>query len=236
MVGEVYNYYVSGGRDFDFGDQQVDFFDYGFNALINFDFKTDAKQDYETIFFKYDIALDGLLKGISVVNYISSHDTGGPYDLNRENPFDAGTKLLLCPGGVQIYYWDESAPSLTVDAQGDATLRSFMNWEEQNQEGNKLILEHWQKLGTFRNEHLAIGSGKHNMISSAPFTFSRTLGQDEVVIALKTDIGKKIIKVNNIWSDGTKVKDHYSSVESVVADGFVSVDSPHDIVLSEVMQ
>ena len=39
MVGEVYNYYASSGREFNYGDTIVDFFDEGFSSLINFDFK-----------------------------------------------------------------------------------------------------------------------------------------------------------------------------------------------------
>lgn len=43
MVGEVYNYGISGGRYFDFGDKKVDYFDHGFHSLINFELKHDAK-------------------------------------------------------------------------------------------------------------------------------------------------------------------------------------------------
>ena len=47
MVGEVYNYYINNGRIYDFGDKQVDYYNFGFHALINFDFKSDAHMPYE---------------------------------------------------------------------------------------------------------------------------------------------------------------------------------------------
>ena len=62
MMGEVYNYGISGGREFDFGDKKVDYYDYSFNSLINFELKHDAKSDYETIFKKYNKLLNTKLK------------------------------------------------------------------------------------------------------------------------------------------------------------------------------
>jgi len=239
MVGEVYNYYISGGRDYDFGDRKVDYFDNGFHALINFDFKTDAQTGYEEIFTKYDRLLNAELAGKSVVNYISSHDDGGPYDLDRKNPMNAATKLMLCPGAVQIYYGDESARSLTVEAQGDATLRSFMNWEEVsggtviNGNNRKDILTHWQKLGTFRRDHPSVGAGRHKMIKAKPYTFSRSSVeyQDQVIVSIGNRDEKKEIEVRQFFSDGDKLYDYYSEQYVTVESGRVSVESDFDIVL-----
>lgn len=243
MVGEVYNYYISGGREFDYGDKKVDFYKYGFNDLINFDFKTDAHSDYETIFSKYDSLLHGPLAGKSVLNYISSHDDGGPHDLNRERPIESGTKLLLCPGGVQIFYGDETARSLTVEAQGDAKLRSFMNWEEIENDiqingfSRQEILSHWQKLGTFRSANPAVGAGKHTMISDNPYVFTRSFindkTQNEVVIGLDLPIGIKELDVSGSFSEGDTVRDMYGEVGATVVGGKVKIDSPYDIVLLE---
>ena len=79
MVGEVYNYGISSGRLFDFGDKKVDYYDHGFKSLINFELKTDAQKGYDAIFRKYNSLLNSKLKGKSVVNYMTSHDDGSPF-------------------------------------------------------------------------------------------------------------------------------------------------------------
>lgn len=242
MVGEVYSYNISGERFFDYGDQKVDFFKDGFTSLVNFEFKQDAKSDYESIFSKYSSHLNNGLKGKSVLNYISSHDDGEPFDLQRKNAIDAGTKLLLCPGAAQIYYGDETARPLNIDeAAGDARLRSFMNWQEidQNAERNgfniQAVLTHWQKLGTFRNEQPSVGAGVHEMLTKEPYVFKRTFSKnkyhDKVIVGLGLPSGEKTIPVKDVFENGEKLKDYYSDKTIIVSDGMVKIDSPFDIVL-----
>jgi alpha-amylase len=67
------------------------------------------------------------LKGNTVLNYLSSHDDGGPFDAKRTKT--SRYKTLLSPGIAQVFYGDESARSLVVEGTQDATLRSFMNWD-----------------------------------------------------------------------------------------------------------
>lgn len=238
MVGEVYNYYISGGRDYDYGDQKVDFFSNGFDALINFDFKSDANKDYESIFTKYDTLLSNQMKGATVLNYISSHDDGGPFDLNREKTYESATKLMLTQGGVQIYYGDELARSLTVEAQGDATLRSFMNWEDMQDQDKKDLLAHWQKLGKFRNDHPAISAGRHKALSNSPYTFSRIYSEydisDKVVVALDLK-DKELIKipVGGVFRNGDKLLDRYSGKATIVTEGTAAVTPTGGIALLE---
>ena len=238
-IAEVYNYNISSGQYFDFGDKKVNYYENGFNNMINFEFKWDAKKDYEYLFSKYSKILNGELKNYSVLNYLSSHDDGGPFDAARTNNKETATKLLLSPGLAQVYYGDESARSLIVaGTQGDATLRSLMNWEDikSNPETQKALL-HWQKLGQFRKNHPAIGAGIHQKISSQPYVFSRTYTTntytDQVFIGLDLPIGKKELSVGTIFRDGTKLKDAYSGKETTVVNGKVSIDSEFDIVLLE---
>jgi len=238
MVGEVYNYNISSGRMFDYGDRQVDFFGQDFKAMINFEFKYDANNDYETIFSKYDSILHSSLTGKSVVNYLSSHDDGGPFDKNRERPYEAGTKLMLCPGATQIYYGDESSRSLVIEGtNGDATLRSFMNWDEiladTTRGGHKIVdvLDHWQKLGRFRNNHPSVGAGRHQMISSEPYVFKRTLENDQVIVGLEMPEGEKTMDVDNVFTNGTELVDYYSGAEATVQNERVTINTPYSIVL-----
>ncbi|NHM06746.1 alpha-amylase [Flavobacterium sp. CYK-4] len=239
-IAEVYNYGISAGQDFDFGDKKVNYFKHGFNNMINFEFKWNAAQmSYEGLFSKYSDKLNGELKGYSVLNYISSHDDSKPFDGARTKNFEAGTKLLLTPGVSQIYYGDETGRSLEIEGtEGDATLRSFMNWNEvkSNPETQK-ILAHWQKIGLFRKNHPAVGAGIHEQLSAQPYVFSRTFTKgkysDQVVIGLELKPGKKDILVGKIFKNGTKVKDAYSGKTAVVTDGKVIFDTDFDLVLIE---
>jgi alpha-amylase len=239
LVGEVYNYDISAGRAFDFGDKKVDYFDKAFDALINFELKRNAaEQDYEAMFSRYSTILNED-KGIGVLNYFTSHDDGGPFDKDRTKPFESATKLLLSPGASQVYYGDESARSLIIEGtNGDATLRSFMNWDDiKNNEETKNILEHWQKLGKFRINHPSVGAGVHKMLSKSPYVFSRSFQEgnynDEVVIGLDLAEDEKEISVGEVFSNGTKLKDAYSGVKVKVSDGKVTINTPYNIVLLE---
>ena len=240
-VGEVYGYNISGKKFYDFGDKKVDYFINGFSSLINFDFRNEAKMNYEDLFSKYNSILQNDLKDYSVMNYISSHDDGYPFDKQREKIFEAGTKLLLTPGISQVYYGDETSRPLDIPGtQGDATLRSFMNWEEF--EFNKTtykIHEHYKKLGQFRANHPAIGAGIHKQISSTPYVFSRTFVKnnykDEVVVGLDLPSGKKEINVGTTFANGTKVKDAYSGKTAIVENEKISIDTNYNIVLLEKM-
>jgi alpha-amylase len=239
MVGEVYGYNIGAKRLYDFGDRKVDYFANGFTSLINFDFRNEAKMAYEPLFSKYSTILNTDLKGKTVMNYVSSHDDGSPFDATRTKSIESGTKLLLAPGISQVYYGDETARELVVEGtQGDATLRSNMNWEaiKTNPETQKVLL-HWQKLGQFRKNHPAIGAGVHQQISSTPYVFNRTFTQknytDKVVIGLDLPKGKKEISVGSIFNNGTQLQDAYSNKVVMVENGKVSIDSEFDIVLLE---
>ena len=240
LVGEVYNYGISAKKAFDFGDKKVDYFDNSFNSLINFELKLDAaKLPVNDMFIKYSEILNTDLKGYGVLNYISSHDDSGPFDAKRKKPFESATKLLLCPGTSQVYYGDESARNLAIkDAQGDAKLRSFMNWDavENNLETQK-ILKHWQKLGQFRVNHPAVGAGVHKMISKSPYVFSRSYSKgnynDLVVIGLDLEIGVKELDVSELFKNGDQLYDAYSQTMVEVIKGKVTIDSSYNLVLLE---
>ena len=238
-IAEVYNYNISAGKNFDFGDKKVNYFENGFNNMINFEFKYDAQKDYEFIFSKYSTILNGELKGYSVLNYLSSHDDGGPFDAKRTKSIETATKLLLSPGVAQVYYGDESARSLVIEGtQGDATLRSFMNWDAiKTNPQTKKTLAHWRKLGTFRKNHPAIGAGIHKEISAQPYTFSRTYSKgaykDQVFVGLDLPIGRKVIEVSTVFPDGTRLRDAYSGKIVEVKKGRIKIKSDFDIVLLE---
>lgn len=240
LVGEVYNYGISATKAFDFGNKKVNYFDNAFNGLINFEMKWNAAQlSKEVMFKKYSNALHSELKGYGVLNYLSSHDDGQPFDPNREKPFETATKLLLCPGASQVYYGDESLRSLVINGtQGDATLRSFMNWGAIKESTKvKEVLSHWQKLGQFRANHPSVGAGIHQMISEEPYVFSRSYTKgdykDAVIVGLDLKVGNKIIDVSRVFEDGDYLFDTYSKSSLKVKNGVVNIDSDFEIVLLE---
>lgn len=240
MVGEVYDYdIISSGKSFDFGDVKVNYYDHGFDSMINFEFKKNAQGSYESIFSTYSDILNNDASGFQVLNYLTSHDDGSPFDKERTKPYETATKLLLSAGSAQIYYGDESARGLIIEGtQGDATLRSFMNWEDiKSNPETQAILGHWQKLGVFRSHHPSIGAGKHEMISESPYVFKRTYSQDNfkdaVVIGLELEKGPKTLSVKKLFKDGATLKDAYSGAMTRVKNGTVHLDTPFTIVLLE---
>ena len=176
---------------------------------------------------------------------MSSHDDGSPFDKERKNPYETALRLLLAPGAAQIYYGDELARPLIIEGtQGDATLRSFMNWEDldDNQQTAK-ILNYWQGLGQFRARHMAIGAGVHQQISEAPYTFSRVFQdgdyQDRVVVAVLSDADIKMaqeglrITVGDVFAQGTQVRDAFTGLTYTVSQEGVDLTEFKDVVLLE---
>ena len=243
MTAEVYNYALAEGRVTNVGGAAIDYYANGFDSMINFGMKADANATYEKLFSSYSDALNGPLAGKSVLNYVSSHDDGTPFDAARLKPFETANKLLLAPGAAQIYYGDETARLLDVaGAQGDAKLRSFMNWDElaANTRRGKLgvadIRQHWARLGLFRHAHVAVGAGVHQMIAAAPYTFKRTYDKDgvrdRVVVALGLPPDRDTaVPVRGVFNDGQTVRDYYSGLSAVVADGKVQFAARNRVAL-----
>lgn len=245
MTAEVYNYDIAHGQTHDLGGgTTANYYQQGFDSLINFGLVRDANQDYEALFSSYSNMLHGgALQGYSVLNYIDSHDYEPPFDAARKRPFESATKLLLAPGAAQIYYGDETARKLDVlEATGDAKLRSFMNWDELAQntqrDGYKVgdVYTHWSKLGQFRRAHVAVGAGVHQQLQAQPYVFKRTYDKDglrdQVVVALDLPTDKaSAIKVHGVFANGQKVRDYYSGKTAVVRAGSVNFGTRNPIVL-----
>jgi alpha-amylase len=161
----------------------------------------------------------------------------------RARPFETANKLLLAPGAAQIYYGDETARLLKVDgAEGDATLRSFMNWDELASNAERPgfrvgeVRDYWARLGRFRHAHVAVGAGVHQMIQASPYTFKRTYEKDgvtdRVVVALDLPRERAVpISVAGVFTDGQTVRDWYSGQRAVVAGGKVSFDAAVPVAL-----
>jgi alpha-amylase len=244
MTSEVYGYSVMQGREYAYDDgTKVDYFANGFDSMINFTLARDAKGSYEQLFSDYSKRLHGPLQGGTMLNYLDSHDDGNPFDALRRHPFEEANKLLLAPGEAQIYYGDETARVLKIEgAEGDANLRSFMNWDQLQSNarvglyGVAEVRDHWARLGRFRHAHPAVGAGVHQMLASSPYTFKRTYDKggvsDRVVVALDLPRDRSVpISVAGVFTDGQTVRDGYTGRTAVVSGGKVQFDTRAPVAL-----
>lgn len=241
MIGEVMNWGLLGFKnavestaEYDFGDKRINYFDYDFDGLINMGFVAHLEKSAADLFSDYSAALNrSPMTPYGVLNYIASHDDPDSFDRARQQPYQTAFKLLMAPGGAQIYYGDELArPLLVSDTVGDASLRAPMNWADLALPGTQQLLAHWQKLGQFRQQYRAIGAGKHQVISQNPFTFARVLhGYPSVVVAESLPIGQKRINLGGYFAEGTWLKDHYSGQVAQVQGGAVQLDTAFSYAL-----
>ena len=227
MTGEAFGW--------DHGDVGY-FTEGGFDSMINFAFnssegsqgRTPSTSDWE-----YYANYCNRPNGRQVLNYVSSHDTGlhRPGDQKK-----VATMLLLCPGGAQIYYGDEtSRPYMSSNCGGDQSMitRSDFNWDAVDNADNK----HWQTIGQFRRRNAAVGAGTQTDLGSD--TYGRKFSEGEysnaVVIKLNTSAGQTYtVSVGDHFADGTKVMDGYNTANTAtVTGGKVTIAASGPVLLLE---
>lgn len=226
------NFWMTGedfGHELNLGSA---YYNNGFDSMINFSFngtsggtgRTPTTSDWST----YANAVSGSSK--SPLSYVSSHDTGlhRPSDMKK-----LGTMLILLPGGVQVYYGDETARP-GIDGMGDADMatRGFMNWNEANGD----TATHWKKVGTFRKNHVAVGGGAQTDLGSNTYgrTYNKNGISDKVVIKIDAS-GSTQVNVSGIFSDGTKVRNAYNGETGTVSGGSVTFTAENGVILIEEM-
>jgi len=200
---------------------------FGFDAMINFDFQNQGKAfaKPEGLFSEYAKLQAG--KPAHMLNYLSSHDTKL---FDRDKLTEAGAALLLAPGGVQIFYGDESGRPLGFMPNTDPqqATRSDMNWNALDEK----LLAHWRKLGSFRARHQALAKGEHRMLSAAPYVFSRIdpACDDRVVVAMELN-GDVTLNVGGVFPDGQALRDAYTGRGAVVSKGAVTLQAERYVLL-----
>jgi alpha-amylase len=203
---------------------------FGFDAMLNFDFQQQEEgfAKPEKLFKSYAQAQAG--KPVHMLNYISSHDTEL---FDRARLLEGGAALLLAPGGVQIFYGDETARPLGLEPRTDKqqATRSDMNWTSPDAK----VLAHWRKLGTFRARHRALASGEHRQLAETPYTFSRVepTSGDRVVVALGAK-GPVSLTVAGVFADGLTLRDAYTGRTAQVLGGKVNLEAEPVVLLEQV--
>lgn len=202
--------------------------DSGFDALLDFDFQQRAAQYTrpEPLFAAYAATYAGR-PGFSNLAYISSHDTTL---FDRGRLFDAATALMLVPGGVQIYYGDETARPPGEAPRGDEqqATRSDMNWTTVDAP----LLAHWRLLGSFRQRHVALARGRHAQLQATPYAFSRIddASGDRVVVALGV-AAPSLLDVSSVFREGEQLRDAYGGQALVVQGGRVPLPAQRVVLL-----
>lgn len=181
MVGEAWGH----------GVHSSDYYQNGFDAMINFSFQDQAKAAlncFAQISPTYQ-QMSEKLNDFNVLSYISSHDTRLFFHSDSENDLTkqktAGSLLMLSPGAVQIYYGDESGRKFGATGSDPIQgTRSDMNWQTLSTNAeNQQLLKHWQTLAKFRQKHTAIGNGEQKILEMKKyFAFSRQNERDKVMI------------------------------------------------------
>ncbi len=205
----------------------------GYDSMINFAFNgteggtgrtpTTGDWDYYANFCNGS-------NGKQVLNYVSSHDTGLHRPGDQKN---VGTMLLLCPGGAQIYYGDETSRP-AVDGFGDPGMvtRGDFNWDAVDNDVNK----HWQKIGQFRRRNPAVGAGQQTKSGDVFIRkFSENGFSNAVAIKLNTQNGQSYtLNVGGAFADGTRVMDGYNTATTAtVSGGQVTMTASGPVLLVE---
>ena len=207
---------------YNFGDRSVDFFAFGYDALINFGFKREAGRLAR-------LALHAVLggparparcAGVSFVNYVTNHDDGQPYDLESR-----AIRSAPAPGCC----W-RPAPRRSTTAtrrpgrsrlpgtEGDANLRSIMNWGDQRGDPAAAVLRHWQRLGQFRHDHPAVGAGVHRRLQEITVHLQPDAAGGSVSRSCDRRprpgrAARRSIPVFGLFPDGTELLDSYSGTQ-----------------------
>ncbi|WP_042845894.1 alpha-amylase, partial [Salmonella enterica] len=169
------------GEAWGHGVMKSDYYRYGFDAMINFDYQEQAAKAVDCLAEMGPVwqQMADKMQDFNVLSYLSSHDTR----LFREGGDKAAELLLLSPGAVQIFYGDESArpfgPTGSDPLQGT---RSDMNWQDVSGKSAAAVA-HWQRISQFRARHPAIGAGQQTTLTlKHGYGFVRQYGDDTVMV------------------------------------------------------
>lgn len=213
-----------------------------FDSVINFSFSADNKgnganglpaaSNINSTYNNYASSINTNDK-FNVLTYISSHDTG----LCRvSDMYYQGSALMMLPGGVQVFYGDETNRPKVSCTIHDHTVRGFMNWDTKDAN----LLAHWQKVGTFRNNHISVGAGTHTSLTSASgAAFARKYNKNGIEDGIVACIGASantniVLTVSSVFENGTEVRNAYDGTTATVTNGAVTFNSgAHGTILVE---
>lgn len=224
MTGECWDHNIGYGYDGYYTQG-------GFDSMINFETQGGgllSSDRIKSVYNGYATSINSNDK-FNQLSYLSSHDS----TLTRGNLNSVGSAFLLLPGGIQIFYGDETnrplVSGMAFDGNGGAghSLRSDMNWDS----ADSSVLAHWQKVGTFRNNHVSIGAGDNkDLTSSSGYAFGRTYSKngvtDKAAGCIYASANTNVtIDVSALWADGQYLVNAYDQSSANVTNGKVTFNS-----------
>lgn len=242
------------GEHWNFGTDPSDGSGYGstggFNSMINFSLgcSTPDASTWSSYAGKFNNGTSA--PALNALSYVSSHDT----QLCRPGDMKAlGTGLVLLPGGVQVYYGDETArPNDNGGSGNDAEhgTRSDMNFPSDISKqaewaanvdsistsfSSNETLAHWQKVGQFRFRNPAVGAGKQTETGDGSLCRKYDNSSENISNAVVIHVGSaSSVNVGDCFEDGTEVMDGYSGATGTVSGGSVSLSGTGSLILLEV--
>ena len=226
MTGEAWEHGFGKGKD--------EYFTVGhFDSMINFDTCGGGLISQDKVAGTYKGYAAGINSDseFNQLSFISSHDE--LLTKTQQDMYKMGSALLLLPGGVQIYYGDESGrdmvPGVSFDGYGGSghSLRSDMNWDSMDEE----LLAHWQKVGKFRKAHIAVGAGTQTELeATSGYAFGRTYSKGNITdriagVIYASESTNVTVDVSALWNNGETVVNYYDGSAAVVTGGKVTFNS-----------
>lgn len=237
----------------------------GFDSMINFAFNSAASKACKAsqgccslptvdTFSSYAQMYNGGTSSLNALSYLSTHDTSLCRPSGKQQ--EMGTMLALLPGGVQVYYGDETwrqNPYSSDPDEYEHGTRSTMNFPSDigsqalwtanvdkmaSQFSSDANLAHWQKVGQFRMRNVAVGGGAQTATANALCrTYSKGDIDNAVVIKLGTSSGSSVaVDVGNCFADGTLVQDGYTGRTATVSGGKATFTAGGSVILIEAVR
>lgn len=83
----------------------------------------------------------------------------------------------------------------------------------------------WADVARFRSKHVAVGAGRHQMISAEPYTFQRSyrngIDADNIIVVIDAE-GRTRVNVSGAFPDDAIVRDAVTGTTAFVSFGYVS--------------
>lgn len=207
-------FYMTGDFDMAGIDYKKDYADAGFSSMVNFYFPKHG--DLDGIVYIWQAYSDSIAEHPSwhPFNYLNN---SYHRDSDMDNMIDCATTFLLAPGIAQIFYGDETGRKLSdarLNVDSDQAFRSDMNWDDVD----TILFKHYQRLGSIRRAHPAIGIGKQITIDT--HTCIRKIDGDTLLIRV-APVDNQYINVAGYFQEGDRLIELYTGQSAPVKNGAI---------------